>query len=130
MLFTSFSRYLNFCLDFLVIQKIGLMRKIRLVLKFMTSQFGKQAIAIHILPNISRSIDNQTMKFGQKNIFQENIFHHKSYTKCGRETIHRPFSKKIEMEYISRSIVSGYSEGFRRFLKKVTKMHEVMFFDM
>ena len=31
----------------------------------MTSQPGQQTIAIHILPNISRSKDNQTMKFGQ-----------------------------------------------------------------
>ena len=31
----------------------------------MTSQPGIQTIAIHILPNISRSKGNQTMKFGQ-----------------------------------------------------------------
>ena len=31
----------------------------------MTSQSGKQTIAIHILPNMSRSKGNQTMKFGQ-----------------------------------------------------------------
>ena len=31
----------------------------------MTSQPGKQTIAIHILPNISRSKDNQKIKFGQ-----------------------------------------------------------------
>ena len=31
----------------------------------MMSQPGLQAIAIHILPNISKSKDNQTMKFGQ-----------------------------------------------------------------
>ena len=31
----------------------------------MTSQPGKQAITIHILPNISKSKDNQTMKFGK-----------------------------------------------------------------
>ena len=31
----------------------------------MTSQPGKQTIAIHLLPNISRSKDNQTKKFGQ-----------------------------------------------------------------
>ena len=31
----------------------------------MTSQPGQQTIAIHILPNISRSKDNQAMKFGQ-----------------------------------------------------------------
>ena len=33
----------------------------------MTSQPAKQAIAIHTLPNISRSKGNQTMKFGQLN---------------------------------------------------------------
>ena len=31
----------------------------------MRSQPGKQATAIHILPNISRSKDNKIMKFGQ-----------------------------------------------------------------
>ena len=31
----------------------------------MTSQPGKQATAIHILPNISKSKRNQTIKFGQ-----------------------------------------------------------------
>ena len=33
----------------------GLIRKLRLVLKFMTLQPGKQTIIIHILSNISRS---------------------------------------------------------------------------
>ena len=37
----------------------------RLTLKFMTAQPGLQTIAIHILPNISRSKGNQTMKFVQ-----------------------------------------------------------------
>ena len=31
----------------------------------MTSQTGKQIITIHILPNTSRSKDNEVMKFGQ-----------------------------------------------------------------
>ena len=31
----------------------------------MTSQIGKQIMTIHILPNISRSKKNQTMKFGK-----------------------------------------------------------------
>ena len=31
----------------------------------MTSQPGQQTMAIDILPNISRSKDNQAMKFGQ-----------------------------------------------------------------
>ena len=44
----------------------------------MTSQSGQQTILIHILPNISRSKGNQTMKFGQlieynmRNFFPEN----------------------------------------------------------
>ena len=43
----------------------------------MTSQPGKQTIAIHILPDISRSKSNQTMSFGRlieyntRNIFLE-----------------------------------------------------------
>ena len=43
----------------------------------MTSQPGYQTIAMHILPSISRSKDNETMKFGQlienniRNIFTE-----------------------------------------------------------
>ena len=43
----------------------GFIRKLRLISKFMTSQSGKQKIAIQILLNISRNKDNQTMKFGQ-----------------------------------------------------------------
>ena len=35
-----FSRYLNFCLDFLVMYQNGLNRKIRLIANFMTSQSG------------------------------------------------------------------------------------------
>ena len=31
----------------------------------MTSQPGKQAVAIHILPNVSKSKGNEIMKFGQ-----------------------------------------------------------------
>ena len=60
----------------------------RLISKIMTSQPGKQTIAIHILPNISRSKDNQTMKFGQLvQCNMRNIFLEKSYIKYGRESI-------------------------------------------
>ena len=73
-------------------------KKIRLISKFMTSQPGWQTIAIHILPNISRSKDNQTMKFGQLIEYNmRNIFVEKSYTKCGGETVTRPFSKKSKL---------------------------------
>ena len=60
-----FSRFLNFCLDFLIMQKNGLIRKIRLISKLLMSKIAKQTIAMHILPNISRSKDNQAMKTGQ-----------------------------------------------------------------
>ena len=46
----------------------------------MTSQTGLQTITIHILPNISQSKGNQTMKFGQLieyikiNIFPQKLF--------------------------------------------------------
>ena len=33
--------------------------------KFMTSQLGEQTIAIHILPTISKSKGNQSMKSGK-----------------------------------------------------------------
>ena len=40
----------------------------------MTSQPGLQTIAIHILPNISQSKGNQTMKPGQLINYKINIF--------------------------------------------------------
>ena len=68
--------------------KNGLDRKIKLISKFMTSQPGKQTIAIHIMSNISRIKDNQTMKFDQLIEYNmRNIFLEKSYRKCGGEAI-------------------------------------------
>ena len=64
-------------------QKSGLIRKIRLISKFMTSKSGKQIIVIHILPNISRRKGNQTMKFGQLIEYNmRNIFLEKPFKKC------------------------------------------------
>ena len=73
-------------------QKSGFIRKTRLISKFMTPQPRKQTTAMHILPNISRSNDNQTKKPGDlikpnmKNIF----FCEKSYS---GKTIPRLFSE-------------------------------------
>ena len=51
----------------------------------MMSQPGKQTIAMHILPNISRS---KTMKFCQLIKYNmRNNFLEISYTNCGEETI-------------------------------------------
>ena len=64
----------------------------------MTSQPGKQTIVVHILTNISRRKGDQTMKIGQLiEYYMRNIFLEKSCTKCGGETIPRPFSKKIKL---------------------------------
>ena len=45
--------------------KNDLMKKIRLISKFMTSQPGLQIIERNILPNISQSKGNETMKYGR-----------------------------------------------------------------
>ena len=67
------------------------------MLKYMTSQPGKQTIAMHLLPNISRSTGNQTMKFGQSIEYNmRNIFLEQSYTKFGGATIPRPLPKKTK----------------------------------
>ena len=78
--------------------KNSLIRKIRLVLKLMTSQPGQQTIAIHILPNISRTKGNQSMEICQLIEYNmRNIFVEKSYAKCAGETIPRPLSKKSKL---------------------------------
>ena len=75
-------------------RKNGSIRKIRLILKCMTSQPGKQTIAILILPNISRSKGNQAIKFRQLIEYNmRNIFIEKSSAKCSGETVPRPLSK-------------------------------------
>ena len=58
-----------------------------------------QAMAIHILPNISRGRDNQTMKLGLwiEYYNMRNIFLEKSCTKCGGVTIPRTFPKKSKL---------------------------------
>ena len=75
-----------------------MIRTTKLNSKLMTLQPGKQRIAIHILPNISRIKGNQAMKFSQLlESNMRNIFLQKSYTKCDGETIPRPFSKKPKL---------------------------------
>ena len=96
--FTLESLFVLKIFNFLVMYKSGLIRKISFISKFMTSQSGQQSIAIHILPNISRSKDNQTMKFGQLIEYNKReTFVEKSYTKCDEETIPRPFSLKLKL---------------------------------
>ena len=66
----------------------------------MTSKSGKQAIAIHILPNISRSKGNQTMKFAHLTEYNiRNGFLKKSHPKCGGKLFPDPILK-IKIEHI------------------------------
>ena len=75
-----------------------MIRKIRLISKFMASQPGKQVIVIYIMLNISRSKVIQTKKSGQLIEYtMRKIFLEKSYKKYGGETIPRPFSKKSKL---------------------------------
>ena len=64
----------------------------------MTSQTGQQIVAIHILPDISRGKDNQTMKFDQLiGSNMRNVFFLKSYIKCVEEASPRLFYKKPKL---------------------------------
>ena len=71
-------KILDVCFNFLIMQKNSLIRKIWLFSKFITSQPEKQTFAIHILPNILRRKDNETIKFAHlieynmRNYFPEN----------------------------------------------------------
>ena len=57
-------------------------------------------LAIHILPNISKSKGNQTMKSRQfMEYYITNIFLEKSFTKYGGETVPRPFLKNQNWKF-------------------------------
>ena len=63
-----------------------------------------------MLPNITRSIDNQTIKFGQLIEYNiRNIFFEKSYTEFRGEASTRLFIK-IKVEHISESAVGNAIE--------------------
>ena len=63
-----------YVLTFCSSRKNGLIRKIRLISKFMTSQPCQQTITMHTLPNISRSKGSKTMKFGQLMEYNKKYF--------------------------------------------------------
>ena len=90
-----------------------------LILKFMTSQLGRQTIAIHIIPKISRNKGNLKMKFGQLIEFNmRNIFLEKSCTKCGGENIPRHFYKKSKQAYLwINSVAHGHDQISIRMLQ-------------
>ena len=68
-----------------------MVRKKRLISKFMTSQTSQQTIAIHILPNISQIKRNQALKLCHVIEYNKrNIFLTKLCRKWDRETSSRP----------------------------------------
>ena len=86
---------------FCLCRKNGLIRKIKFISKLMTSHHGRQAITIHILPNILRSKGNQTIKFGQLVEYNKgNAFLQKSCRNWCKETSSWPFCflKKLYMK--------------------------------
>ena len=76
----------------------GLIRILRLISKFKTSQTGQVIITIHILSNISISKENQTIKLGQ--LIEHKMrktLPEKLYTKCDVEACPRPFHEKLKL---------------------------------
>ena len=75
----------------MIMLKDGLIRKFRLIPKFMTPQTGQQIVNVHTLSNISRSKSNQTMKLHQLVKYKiRSMFVKKSYSKCGEKGRPRP----------------------------------------
>ena len=109
----------------------SLIREIWLTLKFITSQPGKQTIAIDILPNILRSKGNQIMKIDELiECNMTNIFLEKSNRKCGGD----PFLKSHNWWYfwINRlrfytvSIYCMLSWGLSKYIE--TKLQTTYFY--
>ena len=64
----------------------------------MTSSIGKRIITIPIFPNVSRSKDNRTVKFGQLMKYNvRNIFLEKLHTKWDGESSLDLFRKKLKL---------------------------------
>ena len=83
----------------------SLIRNIMLISKFVTSQTGKQTIAIHILSNISRSKSNQTMKFVQLIEYNMKHFSWKIMHKIWWKNYSHTLFQKIKIQRISELIV-------------------------
>ena len=85
----------------------SLTRKLRLISKLLTSQPAKQTITICILPNISRSKDNQALRFGQL-IKCTSLFFKKALYEVKASGLHLNFSitNKINKVIICRHNVN------------------------
>ena len=94
----SSSRYLSFCVDFLVMSQNGLAIKISLISNFMTLQPSEETVVTHIFSNIARLKGNKTLRFGQLIEYNmRNTFLKKLSTKYGGKTSPRPFYGKLKL---------------------------------
>ena len=86
-MYILFRRYLNFCSNYFGHTGKGFGKSPKIDFKFLTSQTRKQRITIKILSGISRSKDNQEIKFGQLIEYNiKSIFPEKPCAKCDVET--------------------------------------------
>ena len=120
----SFSRYLDFCLGFLLMQKNRLDQKGKVNFKIYDFTAWKtNNCNTHIAQYLKKSKGNQTMRFGQLiEHTTRKIFLKRSYTKYDGKTIPRPFSKKsnlnISLDQYSKVFVFVVCqvEGYRNVL--------------
>ena len=91
-------RYLNFCPVFFGydVEK-RLDEKAMVNFKIYDVTHWTKIFITHILPNISRSKESQTIKFQLIEYNMRNIFLEKSYTKYGGEASPRPFYEKSKL---------------------------------
>ena len=113
-IFVNWNNAFYFTLKALFVRKIfqflswllgqdGLIRKIRLISEFMTSQTGWQTVKIQILPNIWRSKGNETMKFAQ--LIKHNM-RNTFLKKCCKNVV-----KKLFLEHFSKKSRFNISLG-------------------
>ena len=92
--FKIFFRFLRYSNSWILVDvRKRLIRKLKLISKFMTSHAAKRIIAIHILLDISRSkrqSDNKVLSANRIQREKISIFLQKSCRKRGRENSFRP----------------------------------------
>ena len=107
----------------------GLIRKIALISKFMTSQHGQQTIAIHILTNISRSKGNQAMIFGQLIELNMRFFLLRNHTQNAMEILIEHISESVFIQLVFMvCLVEDYENTLRLNCRPVALAHIKLFF--
>ena len=119
-----FSRYLYFCLDFLVMKKNRLMKNTWLISKFMTSRTGKHTNAIYVLSDISRSKCSQTMKFCHliKYITWETLFLKNQTQDVVEKVVPEQISGLVVQNFMQFVFILYQVEGYWKILKLICRL--------